>query len=235
MGPIGDAGRAVGRIAGLFSAGDKAAGTLKATGGAIDNLEDSPLKTFLKQGSDEADKNVADLRRVAEEMDEAAEAFNNSIKEYTGNKYYPIRQAQSQGIAAFDDVETYHEMIAHADIIEECLESLPPYQGDIYRGIRLDSLNEFSGISGIPKVGDIFNTDALQSFSALRDIHFVQNRNTVLHVVNNQSGSLIDYLSSVPREIEVLVPSDVTYRIVDIRYNLPRVIAYETLMEDNGS
>jgi len=61
----------VGRIANLLSAGDNAADALRAFN-AIDNLEDSPLKTFIKQGRKAVDDDVvSEGRRVQGELDEA--------------------------------------------------------------------------------------------------------------------------------------------------------------------
>lgn len=96
---IGDVGRSVSRIAKIAAKGDEAAATLRATGNAIDSMEDSPLKTFLKQGRDAADTNVADLHELHDELGEAYSVVTDYMDAPKRAKGRALSQEETQNLA----------------------------------------------------------------------------------------------------------------------------------------
>ena len=106
--------------------------------------------------------------------------------------------------------------------IESGLRKLPAYDGSVYRGIWIESLDDVRG--GKIEQGAVIQTDALSSFTHRQDVSYLREGNSVFRVNQNHSGVAIENAAWRPSEGEVLVPSQTPYRINNVveRASLPQ-------------
>lgn len=135
-----------------------------------------------------------------------ADARFNAIERYTGDNYSAIRKSQKNG----EDSED-------AQKIEAYLATAQKYDGRIYRGVQLNSVDDFYSRYG--KDGSIFKESSMNSWTSNTSIandfaHTNDDRPVaVLFGVQNKSGSSIRNISEEFSEEEVLVPKNAQYRI----------------------
>jgi hypothetical protein len=144
-----------------------------------------------------------------------AQAYINSIREFTGNySYREIRKSQKEGNPNADAVN-----------IEKFLNNpnVPKYDGAIYRGIvgsvgsRAESVQKLTQMVDQMSVGGEIQLAAMASHSINMDVAKVFSDGIVYKINENKSGVSISPMSAVPEEAEILVPSGTKYRIVKIR------------------
>ena len=134
----------------------------------------------------------------------------DSTAVYTGKGYKRIRQAFT------DPKNASPESIRQLKQVDEMVKGIPKWEGGpLYRGINVDNkvLESFS-------VGSTIDMKGPSSWSSARDTadsftHGDANR-VIFSIPSTKKAASINHLSSLPKENEVLAPSDAQYTIKGI-------------------
>lgn len=139
-----------------------------------------------------------------------AQARFKSINEFTGSEYKSIRKSQRDGKDSI-----------HARNIEAYLKTAKKYDGEVYRGMALKSVDDFYARYG--GLNGTFKEKSMNSWSSDLDVAKTfalprTERNvSVIFKVKNKTGASIRNTSNFKHESEVLVGKNAIYRVKSLK------------------
>lgn len=163
------------------------------------SITDAEVKQFLGD---------AKTKEVFKSIESKNPELKNAINEWSRAAYVGIRQLQQKG-KIISDPKTTEEKAYMAMI--DSFHELPSYDGPLVRDLSI----ELSEVQNLFKAGETFTIDAFSSFTA-RDRYASMNRKVRMVVEKNTQGKAVWGLSSMPEEVEVIVPKGTKYEITRI-------------------
>lgn len=145
-----------------------------------------------------------------------------AVQKYTGSTYIPINDALRAGRNVPDKhLDTYNK-------INEVMAKAPRYQGDVWRG--LDEIG-FKSMANYQKNQYItMNAYTSASLNKMVAEEFVGTHNRVLLNIKGKNGVLIENLSGISREREVLFKPASKFKVLNRRMSDDRTL-FMTLEE----
>jgi len=195
-----------GKSGGAGGGGGGSAAT--ASGSAATN------KAVFGSSDHDIDFNAEEYAKVVGVTVAEAEARFKAVNDYSGNAYDPIRKAQRDGIVSGQTAKK-------AERIEQYLASAKKYDGQVYRGIKVASVDAF-----LKRYGDVGSTFTEKSMNSWSSAYAVAEKFSfpkrgrpvsVRFTVTNKTGASIKNISNHKAESEVLVGKNAQYRVAAIQ------------------
>ena len=171
-------------------------------------------------------KSVADLVGTPEV--EAVKTFTDLDFQAVSAAKYQQAEKAGKKLTGFEQVraniykdqtdQQLAKRLGRSDLVESYIAKQKPYKGSIYRGVNLDTNDELQELwDSMQKRGTL----SIESWTESKElgVKFAGKgkARVMFELVENKKGVSIKNISNKPKEVEVLMPSGVRFKPIDMR------------------